>query len=281
MLGRLSIYLGLVAAVVCGVLYERWLVPTGTMVSFLSVGQGDCTLLMSDGWTVLVDTGPRTVFFDGGERLVVPELRRFGVRKIDCIVITHPDADHVGGLKAVAMRYRIGRVIISAAFENDEKMLGWLEGADIELDKVVWVDSVADAQLGDLHFQFVAPPFEPGASDNDLSLFVRVDAGEGSLAISGDAGFDEEHAVAFRFDWDVDLLLAGHHGSASSTGTDWLIETSPDVVIASSGRRNIYKHPSPDVIARVKTYGAEFLRTDRDGSITFVLTENGFERANR
>ena len=281
MLGRLSLYLGLVAAVVGGVLYDRWLVPSGTTVSFLSVGQGDCTVLMSDGWTVLIDTGPKTPFFDGGERLVVPELRRLGVRKIDCIVITHPDADHIGGLEAVARRYRIGRVVVSAAFQDDEKMLGRLEDAGVRLEQVVWVDSFAEARLGDLRLQFVAPQFEPGASDNDLSLFVRVDAGEGSIAIIGDAGFDEESALSVRSDWDVDLLLAGHHGSATSTGREWLVETSPDVVIVSCGRRNQYGHPSPEVVSRVEAYGAELLRTDRDGTVTFVLTESGFERATR
>lgn len=281
MFARLSLAFGLVVALALGVVYERSLTHTGTTVTFLSVGQGDCTLLMSGGWTVLVDTGPKTPNYDGGERLVVPALRKFGVRKIDCVIITHPDADHAGGLVAVSRRYKIGKVIVSSAFIDDEKMLTWFSDADINDDQIIWIDGNASTQFGELEISFVTPRGGFDTEDNDLSLFVRVDAGEGSLAITGDASSDVEDALSPMYSWDVDILKAGHHGSNNSTGLPWLNETSPEFVIASCGRRNPYNHPSEKVVARVENYGAQFLRTDRDGSVTFVLTGEGFERVTR
>ena len=280
MLGRLSVFGLMVSALVSGVVSERQFRYEGTLVSFLSVGQGDCTVVMSDGWVVLVDVGPKSDTFDAGARLVLPELRRLGVRQIDCLVLTHPDSDHVGGLGAVMRRYRVGRVIVSAAFQRDENMLAWLEDAGVAPEHVSWLYGPAVAELGGVRLRVAPPPGGPGTSDNDGSLFVRIDVGAGSVAMSGDAGMKAEQAiVSAGRDWDVQVLKAGHHGSKGSTGAYWLGATTPQAVVASCGRRNTYGHPHDDVVQRVQDAGAEFLRTDRDGSVTFVLGDAGFVRA--
>ncbi|MCH8979649.1 MAG: MBL fold metallo-hydrolase [Armatimonadetes bacterium] len=263
-------------ALLAGVARERQSRHEGTLVSFLSVGQGDCTVVMSDGWVVLVDVGPKSDTFDAGARLVVPELRRLGVRQIDCLVLTHPDSDHVGGLGAVMRRYRVGRVVVSAAFQRDENMLAWLEGAGVTPEQVAWLNGPAVAELGGITLTLAPPPFGVETSDNDRSLFVRIDVGAGSVAMSGDAGMEVEKAIGG--DWDVQVLKAGHHGSNGSTGVQWLGATTPEVVVASCGRRNTYGHPHPDMVQRVQDAGAEFLSTDRDGSVTFVLGGSGFVR---
>ncbi|MCH7944437.1 MAG: hypothetical protein IIC73_00245, partial [Armatimonadetes bacterium] len=89
----------------------------------------------------------------------------------------------------------------------------------------------------------------------------------------------EKAVVLTGRDWDVQVLKAGHHGSKGSTGMQWLAATTPEVVVASCGRRNTYGHPHPEVVLRVEGAGAEFFSTDRDGSVTFVLGEAGFVRA--
>ncbi len=277
MLGRLSVFAVLVGALFAGVFIERQTRYEGTLVSFLSVGQGDCAVVMSDGWVVLVDVGPKSDTFDAGARLVVPELRRLGVKQIDCLVLTHPDSDHVGGLGAVMRRYRVGRVVVSAAFQRDEKMLGWLEEAGVSPDQISWLSGPAVADLGGIRLTFAPPRVGAETSVNDGSLFLRFDVGAGSVAMSGDAGMETEQAIGG--DWDVQLLKAGHHGSKGSTGAYWLGATTPEVVVASCGRRNTYGHPHPDVLQRVQDAGAEFLSTDRDGSVTFVLRGSGFVRA--
>lgn len=251
----------------------------GTSVTFLSVGQGDCTLFRSGNWVMLVDVAARTDDFDAGERLVAPALRSLGVRRIDCLVLTHSDSDHIGGLSAVAARFPIGRVIVSKAFRNDPEMLDALGKARIGVDQVVWVEGVNTAVLGSLHVKIAAPPWYSGIEANEASLFVRVDAGPGSVALTGDSASPVEDMMSERIDLDVDVLKAGHHGSKNSTSSAFLEAASPEYVIVSCGRMNTYGHPAPAMLGRVQAYGAKLLRTDRDGSVTFVLGADGFDLA--
>jgi len=222
---------------------------------------------MSDEWVVLVDAGPRTEGFDAGERLVAPQLRAFGVHKIDCLVITHPDLDHVGGLATVADRFRVGRVLVSSVFRNDSEMLDALGRAGFSPSQVYWLNGVWRAQIGAFDLVVAAPPGYSGIEPNEGSLFVRADVGDASLLITGDANSETEAKMSAVWDWDVDVLKAGHHGSRFSTSAEWLKLTSPSVVVASSGRGNLYGHPAKSMVERVREYGAEFLRTDRDGTV--------------
>ncbi len=248
----------------------------GTRVVFLSVGQGDSTLLRSGDWVMLVDVAARTDDFDAGERLVAPALRSMGVRRIDCLVLTHPDSDHVGGLEAVASRFAIGRVVVSRAFRNDPEMLDALGRARIGPDQVLWVEGVWRAQIGEATVTIAAPPWWRGIEPNEASLFVRIDAGGGSIGMTGDAASEVEDMMADVIDLDVDVLKAGHHGSRRSTSTAFLESTSPTHVVVSCGRMNPYGHPATAMVERVREYGAPMLRTDRDGSVEFVLGVDGF-----
>ena len=276
MFERLSVFVVAAFAFAGGVAFERSIGNEGVRVVFLSVGQGDSTLLMSDDWVAVVDVGVRTEGFDAGERLVAPALRRYGVKKIDCLVLTHPDLDHVGGLTAVASRFRIGRVIVSRAFRNDPEMLEALGKARISPSQVEWVEGVSKTVMGELQIVIAAPPWYRGAESNDGSLFMRVDVGEASLAMTGDANSQVEEKMARVWDWDVDVLKAGHHGSRFSTSSEWLAVTSPEFVVASCGRRNTYGHPATDMVTRVRESGAGFYRTDRDGSVEFVVRSGQF-----
>jgi competence protein ComEC len=243
---------------------------------FLSVGQGDATLLIDGERSVLIDAGPRTEGFDAGERLIAPQLRALRVRKIDCLVLTHPDLDHVGGLRSVAERFRIGRVVVSSAFRNDPEMLAALGLAGFRPDQVVWIEGVWSARVGRFEMTIAAPRPYAGMEPNEGSLFVRADVGETSLLVTGDANSDTEAAMSGVHDWDVDVLKAGHHGSRFSTSDDWLEVTSPQLVVASCGRGNNYGHPAPAMVARVREVGAAFLRTDRDGTVLLELTADSY-----
>ena len=109
MLGRLSLFILLAGAAFSGAWLTHRSSRTGTEVHFVSVGQGNCTVILHEDWVVLVDTGPRRDGYDAGDRIVVPALRKLGVRKIDVIVLTHPDADHAGGLSQQRRQRRSGR----------------------------------------------------------------------------------------------------------------------------------------------------------------------------
>jgi competence protein ComEC len=135
---------------------------------------------------------------------------------------------------------------------------------------VDWLDGSARAQIGELSLLIAAPAWFEGIEANEASLFVRVDVGGASLAMTGDANSTVEGTMSSVADWDVDLLKAGHHGSRHSTSSEWLEETSPSFVVVSCGRRNPYGHPAVQMQQRVREHGSRLMRTDRDGTIVFV-----------
>lgn len=273
-------------AVICCVSVAAWLrcskLEIEPKLSFIAVGQGDSAVLQSGSHTVLIDVGPRTDTFDAGERIVVPELYRLGVDSIDVVLLSHPDSDHVGGLPAIAKRFRIGVVCIPEGFRHNADMLSWLSRARISPQNVFWLDGEADFSVDRFQVKIIAPPMELGVSDNEGSMFVRIDDGLASAVLTGDAGSATEDLMASKnLDWSAQLVKAGHHGSRWSTGTNWLRKTNPGLAIISVGRNNTYGHPSALVLSRLARAHVPYLRTDQHGTATFVVGNSGFELLRR
>lgn len=246
--------------------------PVSELV-FVSAGQGDATLIRHEGLTVLVDVGPRTRFFDGGERLVVPELRRRGVRRVDLLVLTHPDLDHVGGLRALARRFRVGTVVVPAHFKDSEALAREFARARLPLSKVTWLEGMNRVQLGSGTLTMASVP---STEENTGSMVCRFVVGESEALLMGDVGSDVERRMADWKDWGSDVLKLGHHGSDTSTSTEWLEEVRPRFAVASSGRGNPFGHPHHEVVERVERSGARLFRTYRHGSVAFRPTPNGY-----
>jgi len=273
---RATSLLALVAAVGLGVALERRTDPSVTRLSFLSVGQGDCIVFQHRGKTVMIDAAPKVEGFDAGERLASPELYRLGVKRLDLVLITHPDSDHVGGLPALARRFPVGQVVIPGRFREHAEMRSWLSRARIPSSKVLWLHGAAQATIGEYSFDLYAPEARGNPDDNDGSMFVRL-AGPATTAVfTGDASSEvEEEVLASGLGWRAQILKAGHHGSRFSTGDPWLAAVGPTVVIVSCGRNNTYGHPSPDLLARLERRGIVVYRTDRHGTLSFDLTSAG------
>ncbi|MBS1709075.1 MAG: MBL fold metallo-hydrolase [Armatimonadetes bacterium] len=264
---------GLVGLVGAGMeVSRRHIVPH---LSFLAVGQGDCTVLQDGGQVMVVDVGGKTEHMDAGERLVVPELRRLAVDRIDLLVLTHPDADHVGGLSAVASHFRIGAVAVPAHFQGDTTMLGWLRGAGIDPGIVHWVKEKTDLQVGLASVCLWTAPAAIAGTDNDGSMVTRIRQGRGSVILTGDASSAVEAWLAKQPGWEAQILKAGHHGSRFSASTEWLKHVHPVYTVFSAGRTNTYGHPSLDALERASRQG-RIWRTDRQGTLTFRLESSGF-----
>lgn len=246
-----------------------WAARVPDRITFLQVGQGDCALVQTSGWSVLVDAAPKTDTFDAGERLAFPELRRLGVRTLDIVILTHPDIDHYGGIQALSGHLPIGRILVSEAFERYPTLLARI--GRIAPTSVVRRDCVMT--LGSTHFELLASTSE---NDNDSSLAVGLHASGLSAVLTGDLTREGERSLLPRLGWSAYVLKAGHHGSASSTSTEWLGKMRPRWVIVSCGRWNPYSHPSKATLARIKRSGSQLLRTDRDGSITFEFQPKGW-----
>jgi len=226
---------GVVAAVALGL---RPL-PTRTTVTFLAVGQGDCTLVEhGDGRRWLVDGGPY-------ETQVAAWLRRRGVRRIDRVVATHNQRDHLAGLVGVVRTVRVGQLHVS-----DHDKLGVLAG-------VARRRGVPVFRARELH-----PPLGFEGSANDRSVVMSV----GDVLLTGDieaAGEAEVAAVVSPHR----VLKVPHHGSATSSSAALLDAVQPSVAVVSVGPGNPWGHPREEVQARYAARGIRLLRTDRDGTV--------------
>jgi len=248
---------------------------------FLNVGQGDAALIRSpSGRWILVDAGPAGGGVSGGggegrdagREVVVPFLARHGVGRLAAVLLSHAHLDHVGGVPAV-LREVPADVIVDPAEPvsephylemldlADERGMGWRAGR--AGDSLI-VDGVV---LKVLHPDTTWTRWREDLNDDSLVLLVR--SGNFEAVLAGDLGVKAESLLAGRIGM-VDLLKVGHHGSAGSSGPQWLSELRPKAAVISVGR-NRYGHPAPSALARLAAAGSEVWRTDREGTISVTV----------
>lgn len=242
-------------------------------VWFFDIGQGDATLIITpDGHQILIDGGPdRAVLAKLGE--VMPPWDR----TLDAVVATHPDADHIGGLAAVLERYEVSRVVwngddkdtaVAAAFDAAREAES---GAALEIGRRGRALAFGDVTLTEL---WPTPEALVDEDTNVASIVYRLDYGDTSVLLMGDATEAVEQQVVSSAG-DVDVLKAGHHGSATSSSYSFVQAVSPETAIVSCGLDNRYGHPHRAVVDRFLGLGARILRTDLDGDV--LLTSSGGE----
>lgn len=243
---------------------------SGLTLHFLRVGQGDAAVVRTPGghW-ILVDAGPRTEAADAGRSIVGPFLARQGVRRLSVALVSHPHADHLGGMPAVLERIPADVVVEPADLTGDPLYLEFLR--QITADGIPWHpgrdgDHFA---LDGVSFRLLHPDTtwaEWGDDLNEDSVVLLVRFGAFSALFAGDAGFRVEARLQGRVG-PVDLLKVGHHGSRTATGDRWLDELRPRAAVISLGP-NRYGHPSPATLARLARRAIPVWRTDRDGMVT-------------
>lgn len=264
---------------------SRQVIQNGSLeVHMIDVGQGDAVALRTPrgGW-VLIDAGPPT-----GTRLV-RELRRRGARTVDVHLISHPDADHVGGSAAVLRELEVGGVAGPGTIRGDGPWRSAVLVADslgtpwrvLERGSAFTIDGVeirvlhpaGGAEIGGVGIGGVeiggAPPDANAAS---LILDVRWEGRR--LLFMGDAPVSVERALLPDLG-PIEVLKVGHHGSLTSTSRELLDRTRPEVALVSAGRGNRYGHPEAAVLERLESAGAQIWRTDTEGSIRLRLLRFG------
>lgn len=242
-------------------------------LTFLSVGQGDCAVLQTDGYTVLIDDGPKSEKFDAGRRLVLPKLRELGADSVDLILLSHPDSDHVGGTAALLAAFPHARIVMSDQYRTYPAMLDHLRSWQVSPDQVIWLPEAARLKVGDYLLTIHDPAYEGFTNDNEGSMFVHVQRGRASAVFSGDADMPAELQERNLEDWSSQILKVGHHGSRTSTSPEWLEEVKPQYAVISCGRDNIYGHPAKETLEKLSVAGPRIFRTDLQGDIEFDYDE--------
>ncbi|WP_447976618.1 DNA internalization-related competence protein ComEC/Rec2 [Candidatus Nitrospira bockiana] len=253
-------------------------------VTFLDVGQGDAAVLeLPDGQTVLIDGGAAYDTLDMGRAVIGPYLWDRGIRRIDHVIATHPQLDHIGGLTWTVGKFEVGHYWSNGVTREEafyRRLRERLAKRGLQEEAASAGGVVVDTPACRLA---VLNPREAGSNEpiavstrsgsvlNDQSIVTRLDCGPHSFLFTADI---EAGAIArlaqtepvFR----ARVLKVPHHGARSSLDAQWIAAAKPEIAVISVGRTNPYGHPHPAVLAAYADRGVRVLRTDRDGAVQVI-----------
>jgi competence protein ComEC len=219
-------------------------------LTVLDVGQGDAVLVDTRHHRLLFDSGPGFPSgFETGSAVVVPNVAATGAPRLDRLIISHDHLDHSGGMAAVLARVPVGEV-----FTSD----GVSPGRDCHGE--AW-------ESDGVRFAVLTLRRPSGASENDRSCVLLIDDGRRRALLPGDIGAGVEAALVRALEGPVDVLMAPHHGSTTSSSRLLIRVARPAVVLISAGRGNRYGHPHPRVVDRYEATGATVHQTGREGAL--------------
>jgi len=237
----------------------------GLIVAFLDVGQGDAIFIeSSNGNQVLIDGGPnKEVLSELGK--IMP----FYDRSIDMLIETHPDEDHIAGLAEVLKNYEVGAIMESGAesksavYAEIKKLTAEKNIPEIPARRGMKINLGEGAELFILF-----PDRDVSKMDsNYASVVAKLVYGKNSFLLTGDSPSAVENYLVMLGGLKSDVLKVGHHGSDTSTSEIILGYADPEYAVISVGKDNRYSHPRPEILERLKKFGAEILRTDLLGTI--------------
>lgn len=240
-------------------------------VFMIDVGQGDSFLIkFPNGKTALIDAGEANPFIDNGERVIIPLLDNFGIRKIDYGFISHLDLDHYGGFVSLVHNDRI-KEIFRPMPDSSKKSIRLEKYLSQKKIKTRIYDKYS-FDVGNVKIYFLNDPnnyLYKKFSSNDKSGVVKIVFGNTSFLFVGDCEHPGEYFLASNFGemLDSDVLKVGHHGSSTGSSDAFLNLVSPEISLVSAGIKNKFSHPSERVINSLEKTNSIIYRTDKSGGV--------------
>lgn len=276
---------GVVIVTILLLSYHQWH-PWG-IVGMIDVGQGDALFIKAPfkRSVTLVDTGGRLQIPKEkwqisnkqqawSQKNVIPSLKAQGISAIDRLILTHPDADHVGELAEVAQTLKIKEVIVTATALEDKWLRQTLNQIAYEKITTVKAGTTLNEQSPVLH---VIHPQQDQTDKNEDSIVIWSEIGGKRWLFTGDAGTVSEKEWMSRYPkLKADILKVGHHGSKHSTSAELLDQLEAPVAWISVGKNNRYQHPTLEVLERLEQAKMQVYRTDEHGAVYYYYLELPF-----
>lgn len=245
---------------------KQFQVPDGQMaVTYLDVGQGDCTVVRMGGQTMVIDAGDN----DAGQN-IVNYLTKNGITTIDLMILTHPDVDHIGGADDVIKSIYVKKVLMPD-MSKGTFAFAKLEAAFIRRNtEIVYPKVGEEYTFGEARFTILCPQRVQEEEFNNSSLGIKLVYGSRSFVMCGDAEVESEAEMVKLWgdELQCDVLKCGHHGSYTATSQKYLDAANPIWAVISCGRWNLYGHPHASVMKRLQKKGVQIMRTDQLGTLT-------------
>ncbi len=234
-------------------------------LTLLDVGQGLAVAVQTANHWLIYDTGGKfSAKNDSGLTVLLPFLHWHGVDKVDTLMVSHGDNDHIGGAASL-----LQAMPVSEIFTSVPQQLSDYQASACRAGQSWFWDGV--------RFTVLSPGSAPMASDNDKSCVLKIDNNHASVLLTGDIERQAEMALVSSYGEALraDILLAPHHGSKTSSSTSFLQAVKPTTVLIPAGYRNPFGHPHAKVLRRYHDHGANWLNTADSGAIIVTSEPNG------
>lgn len=250
--------------------YPEFALPEGEVqVHFIDVGQGDCSLVVTDDKTMLIDSGETE---NAGD--VLDYIKSIGIKRLDVIIASHPHSDHIGAMSSVVDNIDVGQLLLPSMSKDITPETNWyaelLRSADSKAVDVNFVKVGESIILSENCKVEVLAPVNDYDSLNNYSIVCKLIHGENSFLFTGDIETAAEYdLVESGADLNVDVFKVPHHGSATSSSYKLLKTVRPTYAVFTIGSPNSYNHPNKNIYERYKAFNCKRYRTDINGNIVF------------
>lgn len=244
---------------------------SGILIHVIDVGQGDCMVIETSDGNVMIDTGTNI-----SESALRGYLRSRGLGHFDYLILSHPHDDHIGNADMILKEFDVDRLLCAETQSEERIWQETLEALDEaqKTNSTEWIRPIGGSVywVGKLRIEILQVPEAENRGENDDSMIVRMDYGDCSMLLTGDAEKAAEErllssALAERL--KADFLKVAHHGASGSTGEVFLQAVSPAIAVISAGESNSFGHPHEELLDRLRTLNVDVYRTDINGTLVF------------
>lgn len=269
----------LIFIVALSIHYNYNLIFSSDYIIFIDVGQGDSILVHSNNKSLLIDTGGKITYKKEeweertnnnslSDNTVIPLLKSLGIRRLDYLILTHGDYDHMGEAINIVDTIKVDEVILNNDAYN-ELELEFIKV--LEKKRIPYYQNMKELNMSNNKLFFLNN--EVYDNENDSSHVIYIDFKKIKLLLMGDAGVEVEKDILEKYELDdIDILKVGHHGSKTSSSKEFIDIINPKYSVISVGKNNRFGHPNHEVLNNLNN--SKIYRTDQNGSITFMVKKN-------